>query len=91
MPRHLFEGAPWNVLFESVSYEKHSIFLTSYLPFRWKSMIVSEVITIFLIAAPPKPTGLEVLGIGETNVTLQWVRPNPPHGIIQEYRVRYCQ
>ncbi|XP_063963207.1 receptor-type tyrosine-protein phosphatase delta-like [Lytechinus pictus] len=42
-----------------------------------------------LVAPPPKPTGLVVLGIGDTSVTLQWMRPDPPHGIIKEYRLQY--
>eukprot|EP00057_Strongylocentrotus_purpuratus_P031007 XP_783327.2 PREDICTED: receptor-type tyrosine-protein phosphatase F [Strongylocentrotus purpuratus] len=73
-------------------------FLTPYTEYRFSVRAASlkgygpfsqEISRTTLVAPPPKPTGLEVLEIGETNVTLQWVRPNPPHGIIHEYKLQF--
>ncbi|XP_071485064.1 receptor-type tyrosine-protein phosphatase delta-like [Diadema antillarum] len=48
-----------------------------------------ELVSQTLVAPPPKPREVKVIGIGETNVTIQWSKPDPPHGIITEYAVQY--
>ena len=38
---------------------------------------------------PTAPTSLMVVDVGDTTVTLSWMPPDPPNGIITDYRVRY--
>ena len=38
---------------------------------------------------PTAPRSFMVVDVGDTTVTLSWMPPDPPNGIITDYRVRY--
>ena len=45
------------------------------------------IICIFLVPTPPR--SLMILDVTDTTVALSWISPDPPNGIITQYRVQY--
>ena len=49
---------------------------------------MSYTVLCFL-TAPTAPKSLMVVSVADTTVTLSWMPPNPPNGIITQYQVEY--
>ena len=41
------------------------------------------------LTAPTAPRSLKVVNVSDTTVTLSWMSPDPPNGIIRNYQVQY--
>ena len=45
--------------------------------------------TIDFIVVPSEPRLLEVASVNSSSVTLQWIPPEPPNGVIIQYSILY--
>ena len=46
-------------------------------------------VCVFLYIAPTAPRSLRAVDSTDTTVTLSWMPPDPPNGIITQYQVQY--
>ena len=44
---------------------------------------------MYFLTAPTAPRSLMIVDVTDTTVTLSWMPPDPPNGIITSYRVQY--
>ena len=44
---------------------------------------------MYFLTAPTPPRSLKVVNVTDTTVTLSWMSPDPPNGIITNYQVQY--
>ena len=44
---------------------------------------------MYFLTAPTPPRSLMIIDDTDTTVTLSWMSPDPPNGIITQYRVQY--
>ena len=44
---------------------------------------------MYFLTAPTPPRSLMVVDVTDTTVTLSWMPPDPPNGIITQYQIQY--
>ena len=45
--------------------------------------------SLYFLTVPTPPRSLMIVGVTDTTVTLSWILPDPPNGIIRSYRVQH--
>ena len=51
--------------------------------------LLNFLCTPYFLTVPTAPRSLMVVDVTETTVTLSWMSPDPPNGIITNYQVQY--
>ena len=53
------------------------------------SFLLHHPHSLYFLTVPTPPRSLMIVDITDTTVTLSWMPPDPPNGIIRSYRVQY--
>ena len=54
-----------------------------------KNSYIASYIKLCFLTVPTPPRSLMIVDVTDTTVTLSWMSPDPPNGIITNYRVQY--
>ena len=54
-----------------------------------KSLIIILIVGVFYLTVPNAPRSLMIVNVTDSTVSLSWMSPDKPNGIITQYQIQY--